>query len=341
MAKKILVVDDEERVCWAFRELLEDEGYGVETASSAEEGLEKAEALKPHLIVLDVRLPGMDGLTAIEKFNDICDAPIVVITAHGTTQTAIEAIRLGAVDYILKPVEDIDSVLAVISKGLDRTDGDPEVAKKRAELSDRAHLDIMVGSSTPMQELFKHIGALARSDVTAIVRGESGTGKELCARLIHYNSNRRKNKFVIVNCASLPETLLESELFGHEKGSFTGAYREKKGYFEMADGGTLFLDEIGDFPPLSQVKLLNFLETRQFERVGGVDPINVDVRIITSTNRDLEKLVREGEFREDLYFRLNVAELSLPPSRRRGWMACPCWRPTFSSTLSARPPNRR
>ncbi len=315
---RILVIDDEESVCWAFKQLLSAEGYDVDTAPSAEEGLAKAKKREPNLVVLDVRLPGMDGLTALKEFRvSFPNSPVIVITAHGTTQTAIEAIRKGAVDYLLKPIEDIDTILRIVRKGLARTEHDESVSRMRKELADRGNLEIMVGMSEPIQSIFKRIGALARSDVTVMLRGESGTGKELCAKLIHDNSDRGSKPFVVVNCASLPETLLESELFGHEKGSFTGAYREKKGYFEIADGGTLFLDEIGDFPPLSQVKLLNFLETRTFERVGGTSSLRVNVRIIAATNRNLEELVREGEFREDLYFRLNVVELHLPPLRLR------------------------
>jgi DNA-binding NtrC family response regulator len=318
MDNRILVVDDEESVCWAFRELLTTEGYKVETAPSAEEGLVKASRFKPNLVILDVRLPGMDGIAAIQSFKKRCpETVVVIVTAHGTTQTASEAIRQGAVDYLLKPIEDIDTVIRVVRKGLAQTESDKKVHDMRVELARRGDLDLMVGVSTPMQDIFKQIGALARSDVTALLRGESGTGKELCARLIHYNSDRKEQPFVTVNCASLPETLLESELFGHEKGSFTGAYKEKKGYFEIADGGTLFLDEIGDFSLLSQVKLLNFLETRTFEKVGGTTPQRVDVRIVAATNRDLEELVHQNKFREDLYFRLNVVELRLPPLRER------------------------
>ncbi len=315
---RILVIDDEESVCWAFRDLLQEEGFEVEDASSAEEGLEKAAAFEPDLIILDVRLPGMDGISALPLFRErFPDCPVIVITAHGTTQTAIEAIRLGAVDYLLKPIDDIETVMKVIHKGLKHVRHDEEVEKYYRELSHRAHLEVMVGCSPAMQEVFKQIGAVSRGDVTVLLSGESGTGKELCARLIHNNSGRSGKPFVMVNCASLPETLLESELFGHEKGSFTGAFREKKGYFEIADGGTLFLDEIGDFPPLTQVKLLNFLETRTFERVGGTRPINVDVRVIAATNRNLLELVENGEFRKDLYYRLNVVEISLPPLRER------------------------
>ncbi|MFA4986253.1 MAG: sigma-54 dependent transcriptional regulator [Candidatus Brocadiia bacterium] len=315
---RILVVDDEESVCWAFRDLLTSEGYEVETAPSAEEGLLRAKKAAPHLLFLDIRLPGLDGLSAIDSFKKVIPGcPIIVMTGHGTTQTAIEAMMKGAADYLLKPIDDIDLTLRLVRKYLAASTTDSEVAGIRETLLERADVEIMVGRSVAMQSVFKQIGALAGSDVTVLMRGESGTGKELCARLIHFNSERRRKPFVIVNCASLPESLLESELFGHEKGSFTGAYRDRKGYFEIADGGTIFLDEVGDFSPISQVKLLNFLETKSFERVGGTTPIKVDVRIMAATNRNIDEMVASGTFREDLFYRLDVVEIRMPTLRER------------------------
>ncbi|MCC6740942.1 MAG: sigma-54-dependent Fis family transcriptional regulator [Planctomycetia bacterium] len=307
-----LVIDDEPTICWAFRQMLEGRGHRALVAPTAEEGLA---ALTPEvdLVVLDVRLPGMDGLTALRRIREKRpDLPVIVITAHGTMQTAVEAIKSGAFEYITKPV-DLAEAESAVARALERRAVSAEVAKHQAE----GDLGGLVGSTPAMQEVFKKIGAVCVTDATVIVTGESGTGKELVARAIHANSKRAKKNFEPINCASLPEGLVESELFGHEKGAFTGAVRTKPGRFEAANGGTVFLDEVGDLPQPAQAKLLRFLEDRSFTRVGGTERLTADVRIVAATNRDLRRLVADGEYREDLYYRLNVVAITLPPLRDR------------------------
>jgi two-component system, NtrC family, response regulator AtoC len=307
-----LVIDDEPSICWAFRQMLEARGHRAVIAPTAEEGLA---ALTPEidLVVLDVRLPGMDGLTALRRIRERRpDLPVIVITAHGTMQTAVEAIKSGAFEYLTKPV-DLGEAESAVGRALERRAMSKEVAKHQGE----SDLGGLVGSTAAMQEVFKKIGAVCLTDATVLITGESGTGKELVARAIHANSKRAKKNFEPINCASLPEGLVESELFGHEKGAFTGAIRTKPGRFEIAHGGTVFLDEIGDLPQPAQAKLLRFLEDHSFTRVGGTDRLTADVRIVAATNRDLRQLVSDGAYREDLFYRLNVVSIVLPPLRER------------------------
>ena len=307
-----LVIDDEPSICWAFRQMLEGKGHRAVIAPTAEEGLA---ALSPDvdLVILDVRLPGMDGLTALRRIRERRpDLPVIVITAHGTMQTAVEAIKSGAFEYLTKPV-DLAEAESVVARALERRAMSKEVAKHQGE----SDLGGLVGSTPAMQEVFKKIGAVCVADATVLITGESGTGKELVARAIHANSRRAKKNFEPINCASLPDGLVESELFGHEKGAFTGAIRTKPGRFEIAQGGTVFLDEVGDLPQPAQAKLLRFLEDRSFNRVGGVDRLTADVRIVAATNRDLRQLVADAAYREDLFYRLNVVSIVLPPLRER------------------------
>jgi DNA-binding NtrC family response regulator len=310
---KILVVDDEESIVWIFRKVVEPMGHAFLSAPTAEKGVELARAEQPELVFMDVKLPGMDGLTALGEIRRVAPrARYVVVTAHGTLDTAVKAVKLGAAEYLTKPV-DLERVRALIETAL----AGPAVNREVQALRKRENLSGIVGRSAAMQEVFKQVAAVASSDASVMLVGESGTGKELVARAIHHNGARSNGPFEAINCGSIPETLLESELYGHEKGAFTGAVRQKPGKFEVAHGGTVFLDEIGEMAMTAQVKLLRFLEERSFARVGGTEPVAVDVRIVAATNQNLEERVREGRFREDLYFRLNVVKIEIPPLRDR------------------------
>ncbi|HZE95947.1 MAG TPA: sigma-54 dependent transcriptional regulator [Planctomycetota bacterium] len=310
---KVLVVDDEESIIWIFRKLVEGLGHEFLAAATGEKGIEAAASGQPDVVFMDVKLPGMDGLAALVEVRRVAPrAKFIVMTAHGTLDTAVRAMKLGAVEYLSKPV-DLDQARALIQGSLKGAGMSREVESLRKA----GGLGGIVGRSAQMQEVFKKIAAVAGSDASVLLIGESGTGKELLARAVHYNSARSGGPFEAINCASIPETLLESELFGHEKGAFTGAVRLKPGKFEVAGGGTVFLDEIGEISPAAQVKLLRFLEERRFERVGGTEPVAVDVRIVSATNQNLDVRVREGRFREDLFFRLNVVRVDIPPLRER------------------------
>ena len=314
---KILIVDDEPSICWAFSQLLQGEGWQTLTAASAEEGLELAEAERPDLVVLDVRLPGISGLDALPKFRALNpELPVLVMTAHGTMDTAIEATRRGAYNYLTKPIHNADAIHQ-IRTALERHNLSREVAQLRRDLKSGVPADAMAGKSPAMQEVYKKIGAVAGAESSVLILGESGSGKELVARAIHGYSSRARGPFVALNCAALPEPLLESELYGHVKGAFTGAIRDKEGKAEIARGGTLFLDEIGEMPLSIQAKLLRFLEEKKFERVGSVETVEADVRILAATNLDLRTQIKKQLFREDLYYRLNVVSIELPPLRRR------------------------
>lgn len=312
---KILIVDDEKNITSSFKKILENEGHKAVIASSAEEALKLAKDNVVDLVVMDIRMPGMSGLEAFSKFKEIDNKmPIIIMTAFGTTETAIEAMRLGAYEYIIKPF-DIPSAKRLIEKALEagrlmRT----EVTYKPEE---ETKGDRIIGSSNKMQQLYKLIGQVAASDVAVLLRGESGTGKELIARAVYHYSKRKDKPFLIMNSAAIPDTLLESELFGCEKGAFTDARERRIGKFEQCDGGTLFLDEIGDMPASTQAKMLRVLEDKSFERLGGNTTIKVNVRLITATNKNLEALIKEGKFREDLYYRLNVITISIPSLRER------------------------
>jgi DNA-binding NtrC family response regulator len=309
----VLVVDDEESIIWIFRKLVESLGHQFLSAATGEKGIEIARAEQPDLVFMDVKLPGIDGLTALEEVRRVAPrSKYVVITAHGTLDTAVRAMKLGAVEYLSKPVE-LEQARALIQGSIKGAGVNREVELLRKT----ENLKGIVGKSPLMQEVFKKVAAVAGSEATVLLMGESGTGKELLARAVHYNSARASGPFEAINCASIPETLLESELFGHEKGSFTGAIRQKPGKFEVAGGGTVFLDEVGEITLGAQVKLLRFLEERKFERVGGTESISVDVRIVSATNQNLDERVREGRFREDLFFRLNVVRIDIPPLRDR------------------------
>jgi DNA-binding NtrC family response regulator len=314
-APKLLIVDDEPSICWAFTQLLQPEGYEVLAAASAEEGLETAERRRPDLILLDVRLPGMSGLDALPRLRELLpETPVLVMTAYGTMETAIEAIRRGASDYLTKPIHN-EEALHRIRAALHTWRLSREVAELRGE-AERGG-GPMAGKSPAMQEVYKKIGAVAGADCAVLITGESGTGKELVARAVHRYSSRAKGPFLAVNCAALPEQLLESELYGHVRGAFTGAVRDKEGKAETADGGTLFLDEVAELPPGIQAKLLRFLEHKRVERVGATEGRAVDVRILASTNQRLSERIARGLFREDLYYRLNVVSIELPPLRAR------------------------
>ncbi len=313
---KILIVDDDAQLRISFEKILTAEGHKVRMSATGEGGLEIVKTEPPDLVVMDVRLPGMDGLTTFKAIHNIdSKLPVIIMTAYGTTDTAIEATKLGAFDYILKPF-DIPEMLSNIEKGLEAS----RFMRSRVEIDTAPESDsseVIFGRSKAMQEVYKQIGRVASTGATILIRGESGTGKELVARAVYQHSIRSNKPFLVINCVAIPETLLESELFGYERGAFTGAVNRRIGKIEQASGGTVFLDEIGDMPFGIQAKILRLLQERSIERLGGRSPIPVDVRVIAATNRDLEAALADGRFREDLYYRLKVVTLSLPPLRER------------------------
>lgn len=314
---RILVVDDEVNARTALAELLRDEGYDVETAADAFKALGKYEAFAPHVVVTDLKMPGMDGIELVKKIRAAEDpAAVVVMTAFGAVSSAVDAMRAGAAEYLTKPLN-FDELLVVLTKVFEQQELRRETRQLRQRVRDRVAPNNIVGVSPPMQRVFEVVDQVAPSRATVLITGESGTGKELVANALHQRSPRAHGPFIKLHCAALAESLLESELFGHEKGSFTGAMARKDGRFQLADGGTLFLDEIGEISPAIQVKLLRFLQEHEFERVGGNQTIRVDVRVIAATNRDLQDLVAKGKFREDLFYRLNVVGLEMPPLRDR------------------------
>ncbi len=315
---KILVIDDESGVRNAFQDMLVDLGHEVMTASTGEAGLELIRRDPPQVVITDLSMPGMGGLEAFRQIRAIDPKlPVIIMTGRGTMDTAIEATKLGAFDYQLKPFEP-EAMLAAIERALECV----RLMQRGVALNPEAPLtaaDAIIGESPVMQEVFKSIGRVAPTDATVLIRGESGTGKELVARAIYQHSLRAAAPLLVVNCVAIPETLLESELFGYERGAFTGANSRKIGKFEQAHGGTIFLDEIGDIPPSVQAKLLRVLQQRTLQRVGGNENIQVDVRILAATNRPLERAIAENQFREDLYHRLNVVSVTIPPlGDRRG-----------------------
>jgi DNA-binding NtrC family response regulator len=317
MAERILVVDDEPNARTALAELLRDEGYAVEMAADGFKALPKLAEFAPDLLLTDLRMPGLTGIELMAKAREIDpEIAAVVMTAHGEVETAVAAMRQGAADYLTKPLV-FDELRIVIDRALERRRLRREAGQLRERLSRRHRLDAAIGSSAAMEKVFDTVLQIAPSRATVLIEGESGTGKELIAAAIHEHSPRSAHPFVKLHCAALAETLLESELFGHEKGAFTGALARRDGRFQQADGGTLFLDEIGEIAPGIQVKLLRFLQERELERVGGNQTIKVDVRIIAATNRNLKQLVDGGKFREDLYYRLNVVSIEMPPLRAR------------------------
>jgi DNA-binding NtrC family response regulator len=313
---KILVVDDEHLIRWSLEQNLKKQGYEIITAGTGEDALRLAREQQPDLVLLDIQLPGISGIEVLEKIKDFDEEIIVVmLTAHGGLETAVNAMRLGAYDYVSKPFN-LDELSIIIKKALENCDLKREVTRLRTETKKSA--PNIIGQSRQTLYLMEVLDKVAKSEAsTVLVQGESGTGKELVAKWIHYSSNRAEKPFIAINCAAVPATLLESELFGHEKGAFTDAKATKKGLFELADGGTVFLDEIGDMEMGMQAKLLRFLEDRSFRRIGGGRVYTVDVRIISATNKDLQKSIEEKTFRNDLYYRLQVIPIFLTPLRER------------------------
>jgi two-component system, NtrC family, nitrogen regulation response regulator GlnG len=317
MTARILIADDEEGLRWVLEKGLRQAGYEVTAVPDGPAALRAAEAEPFDLVLLDVRMPGIDGLGVLRRLRELRpETAVVVITAHGTMETAIQAMQRGAYDYLTKPF-DLDEVLLLAERALAVSRLSQEVTRLRSGLAEVREFSALIGRHPRMQDVYKSIGRIAGTDVTVLVRGESGTGKELVARAIHHYSRRAGRPFVAVSCAAIPAPLLESEMFGHERGAFTDARERKLGKFELAHGGTLYLDEIGDMPVELQTKLLRALQERQIERVGGHESVRADVRVIAATNRDLEAAMRASRFREDLYYRLNVVTLTLPPLRER------------------------
>jgi two-component system response regulator HydG len=314
---KILIVDDEVNARTALLELLRDEGYTVEAAADAFKALGKVADFAPDLVLTDLKMPGMDGLALLGKLreND-ADLPVIVMTAFGEVETAVKAMRSGARDYLAKPVN-VGELSVVVARELEQRRLRVETGLLRARLSERYSFENIIGNSAPMQAVFKTVAQIAPSRASVLITGESGTGKELIAAAIHERSPRAKGPFVKLHCAALAESILESELFGHERGAFTGAQTRREGRFFQANHGSLFLDEIGEISPAVQVKLLRFLQEREFERVGGNETVTVDVRVIAATNRNLTQMVAEGKFREDLFYRLNVISVEMPALRAR------------------------
>jgi two-component system, NtrC family, response regulator HydG len=314
---RVVVADDEASARSGLGTLLRDEGFDVILAEDGPTALARVQESAPDILVTDLRMPGMDGIELLRRAREANpDLIVVLMTAFAEVETAVRAMQEGAEHYLTKPLQ-IDELILVLRRALDRRTLRNEATELRARLKDRLRFDNIVGTSPAMQEVFNVVEQVAPTRATVLITGESGTGKELVAQAIHENSPRAAAPFVKLHCASLAETLLESELFGHEKGAFTGAAGRREGRFKQADGGTLFLDEIGEISPAVQVKLLRFLQEKTFERVGGNETIRVDVRIIAATNRDLASEVASGKFREDLYYRLNVVNIEMPPLRAR------------------------
>jgi DNA-binding NtrC family response regulator len=318
MKKRVLLVDDEQSIHTSLKMVLEPT-YDVLLASHAEEGLELYKRESPDLVLLDIIMPGIDGLSLLQTMrSEDPRIPIIMLTGTTMIKTAVDAMKRGATDYVTKPF-DVEELRLIIEKTFERLDLEREVRYLRAQVAVaiQHRFDDLVGKSPAMREIYSKIVQVADTRTTVLITGESGTGKELVARALHYNSSRRDRPFVAINCAALPEALIESELFGHERGAFTDAQARRLGQFELAHGSSLFLDEIGDLSLATQAKLLRVLQEREFTRIGGTQPIKVDVRIMAATNKNLEELLRRKEFREDLYYRINVVSLHLPPLRTR------------------------
>jgi len=316
-AKKILVVDDEPEICWIVKKVLVDEGFEVELAFDGERGLEVVEQMEPDLVLLDLRLPGIDGLEALKQIREQrAKLPVVILSAFENVGAAVRAMKLGAYDCISKPLN-VDEMLITLKNALQTSELISEVDYLKQQIASRKQ-ENMFWSCPEMQKLMSMVDRIACYDVTVLIQGESGTGKEIIAEYVHAHSARAQKPFVSIDCGALPASLVDSELFGYERGAFTGAHERKLGRFELAQGGTLFLDEIGNLSSAIQVKLLRVLQERKLQRLGGKGEIGIDVRIITATNSELEQAIQAGSFREDLYHRLNEFRLQLPPLRERG-----------------------
>ena len=317
MSTRILIVDDELSMREFLSILLEREGYSMDQADSAEAAMTMIESAFFDLVVSDVNMPGLDGLDLLKIVKKQSpETAVLLITAFSTTEQAVEAMKLGAYDYIAKPFK-VEEIKVLVKNALEKRDLERENLRLKKEITERYGFSGLVGKSKKMREIYTIIEKLSASMANVLINGESGTGKELAAKAIHYNSPRSAKPFVAVNCGAVPDTLMESEFFGHKKGSFTGAIADRPGLFEQANGGTLFLDEIGEVPLLLQTKLLRVLQEREFRRVGGTQDIKTDVRIIAASNRDLEEQVKEGSFREDLFYRINVVQIKMPSLRER------------------------
>lgn len=314
---RILIVEDDRNTLSGLVEILQEEGYDVIGLDNAKEALRQLERERFDILLTDFKMPDIDGLQLYERTPTIApDMKTIIMTAYSSVKDAVEAMKRGVYEYLTKPLN-LDELFVILRKATDEQRLQREVEKLRKQVSGSHRFENIIGSSEPMQQVFRTIMKVAKSHATILIRGESGTGKELVARAIHYNGPRAEKPLVEISCVSFPETLLESELFGYEKGAFTGAIGRKKGRFELADGGTIFLDEIGDISASVQTKLLRVLQEKQISRLGSTSSMTVDVRVITATNRDLERALNEGMFREDLYYRLNVIPIVLPPLRQR------------------------
>lgn len=315
--EKILIVDDDRAVLNSISDALTVRNYSVDTATNGEEALNKTKSISYDLVITDLMMKEISGLDLLKEIKRISpDTIVIVISGYGTLETAIEATKLGAYDFVPKPFTD-EEILLRINRGLEYRRKDLERNLLQQQIKEKYSFNNIISKDPKMLKIFDQIIEIAQTDVTVLIFGETGTGKELIANAIHYNSHRKDKPFVAIHCAALSETLLESELFGHEKGAFTGAFKQKKGRFELADGGSIFLDEVGDIPLVTQVKLLRVLQKKEFERVGGTETIKTDIRIIAATNKDLTGLIKNGSFREDFYYRLNVFPIYLPPLRER------------------------
>ncbi|MBE0461756.1 MAG: sigma-54-dependent Fis family transcriptional regulator [Candidatus Aminicenantes bacterium] len=317
MKFKILIIDDEKSIRDVFSLFLKENGYLIETAAKGKEGLIKARKYIPDIILLDIKLPDISGIEVLSQIKkSLPQTEVIIITAFGTVKNAVEATKLGAYDYIEKPIDN-EELLLLISRALEVKKLQKEIEELRLELSARYTFPSIIGISTKMNSIFQMMKKISKVEGTVLISGESGTGKELVARAIHFNSPRKDGPFVVVNCGAIPKDLIESEFFGHIKGAFTDAKEEKIGKFELANKGTIFLDEVGELSPKAQVKLLRAIGEREIVKVGGTETIPIDIRIIAATNKNLEKYIKKGYFREDLYWRLAVLSLYLPPLRER------------------------
>ncbi len=315
--KKVLIVDDEIGIQNLLSRVLKSEGYDVRVAGSGDEALELIREDQPELVLCDIKMPGKDGIETLAEIKEYAsEIEVVMLTAHSTVETAVEAMKLGAADYLKKPF-DVDELKIVIEKTLGVADLKRENTSLRQEIGLKYGIDHIIGTDQKMLEIFDLIRTVAATPSTVLIHGESGTGKELIAGAIHYHSPRRNKRFIKVNCAAISEELLESELFGHEKGAFTGAVRANEGKFILAEGGSILLDEVSEMSPKLQAKLLRVLQEKEVDKVGGREPIPVDVRVMATTNRNLEEEIKKGRFREDLFYRLNVVTISFPPLRDR------------------------